>query len=127
MTIHRMDEAGDPSGDSTDVEVYTVPSAEDFRDNEGFPRLSDDKAASSHAYAKKVTFDTGNIRFYAKTGKHGKFFNPVGLYSEGNMSRRMKGISEWIFRPVSEKAFHHYINFLKTNNTAWLSNAEREV
>ena len=66
MTIHRMDEAGDPNGDSTDVEVYTVPSAEDFRDNEGFPRLSDDKAASSHAYAKKVTFDKFLKQTYGK-------------------------------------------------------------
>jgi|TARA_R110002020_G_scaffold472149_1_gene699852 hypothetical protein len=110
------------------VKVYTVTSEEDFVDEEGFPCLNSEKKDRPEAFAKEVLFSTsGNIKYYLKRGKHGKLFNPKGLYSEGMSSRVRNGIPEWNFKPASKEAFKYYINFLKTKNEYWLSHAEREV
>lgn len=125
-SIFKMDESKDPEAEKV-AGIYTMIGKHEWLDEDGFPRLPEEKEDDPHAYAKSVTF--GNDTHYmAKRGKHGKLFNPFGMYTEGtaaNRSRHM-GRPEWNFQKMNEKAFNFYINFLKTKNTAWLHNAERE-
>ena len=127
MTISTTNENLEEDNEAV-VKVYTITSEEDFVDEEGFPCLDSDKKDSSEAFAKEVLFSTsGNVKYYLKRGKHGKLFNPMGLYSEGMSGRARNGIPVWNFKPASKEAFKYYINFLKTKNEYWLSHAEREV
>ena len=116
----------------SDTAVYTVSGSHDFIDEDGYPRLedlSDKKAEDRHEAHAKFSPDGGKIKFFAKIGKHGRLYNPIGMYSEGTSARNVKhaGRPEWVFRQVTKKVFDYYIQFLKTKNAAWLSNAEREV
>ena len=107
----------------SDTAVYTVSGSHDFIDD-----LSDKKAEDRHEAHAKFSPDGGKIKFFAKIGKHGRLYNPIGMYSEGTSARNVKhaGRPEWVFRQVTKKVFDYYIQFLKTKNAAWLSNAERE-
>lgn len=115
----------------SDTAVYTVSGSQDFVDEDGYPRLedlADKKAEDRHEAHAKTAPDGNKIKFFAKIGKHGRLYNPIGMYSEGTSARNVKhaGRPEWVFRQVTKKVFDYYIQFLKTKNAAWLSNAERE-
>lgn len=114
------------------VVTYTVTGKQDFLDEEGFPRLSDTadkKAEERHEAYAKILPDKGKQKFFAKIGRHGRLYNPIGMYSEGTSARHVKhaGRPEWEFREITRKVFNYYIQFLKTKNTAWLNNAERQM
>tara|TARA_R100000995_G_scaffold82725_2_gene57059 strand:+ start:469 stop:861 length:393 start_codon:yes stop_codon:yes gene_type:complete len=107
--------------------LYTIHGKHDFIDNSGFPRVEDaDKGAYIHA--KEIVLDKSK-RYYVKVGKHGRLFNPIGIYSEGSEYKKSNhtGNKEWKLRKTNKKSFELYKNFLKTKNTAWLLNAEREM
>jgi|TARA_Y100000310_G_scaffold207268_2_gene207740 hypothetical protein len=110
-------------------DLYSIMGKHDWLDEEGFPRLNSENVDAAQVHAKVVKDSNRNPKFYAKRGRHGRFFNPIGLYSEGTEYKQTRhaGHPEWELKSVSQKAFSFYINFLKTKNTAWLSNAEREV
>lgn len=105
---------------------YTVIGKHDFIDFDNRPRSN---AESSEILAKKTITDNGNYRYYLKVGQHGKLFNPIGLFSEGNNKKFNSkfGKKEWNFKEVNQEIFNMYINFLTTKNTAWLNNAERAM
>lgn len=111
--------------------VYTMSGKQDFLDEDGYPRLNDlsgKKAEDRHEAHAKVLPDGDKTKFFAKIGRHGKLYNPIGMYSEGTSAKHVKhaGRPEWVFREVTKKVFDYYIQFLKTKNAAWLNNAERE-
>ena len=116
------------------VHVYTFSGEQDFFDDDGFPMIDlgedfdDDFFQEEDAYAIKISKGR-KINYYVKRGKYGKLFNPIGMYSEGRKGQQMRhaGRPEWRFEPTNEKIFNYYINFLKTKNSAWLNNAEREI
>ncbi len=121
-----------PDSSNTVTEVYTFWGDHEFEDTMGFPKLSlqknKDVFSMQNAYAVKIS--KGNkTNYYVKRGKYGKLYNPIGLYSEGNVTKQntRHGQSQWSLKTTSEKVFNYYINFLKTKNSAWLNNAEREV
>ena len=103
---------------------YTIFGKHDWLDDEGFPRVNEE---APDAYAKSISgnFET---KFFVKRGRYGKLYNPIGLYSEGTANKQLRhaGKPEWEFKKETEKVFNFYINFLKTKNSAWLNNAERE-
>lgn len=114
------------------VQVYTYWGEHEYLDEDGYPMLNiediEDVFNSTDAYA--IKFIRGaKTNYYVKRGKHGRLYNPIGMYSEGNSKKQLKhaGKPEWNFNPTNEKIFNYYINFLKTKNAAWLNNAEREV
>ena len=124
-----------PSETETDVThedvgtlLYTAFGKQDWLDEGGFPRADLEGFDPAQVHAKAVKGDE-RTKFYVKTGRHGKFFDPAGLYSEGTeyKQKRHAGKPEWELKNVSQKAFDFYINFLKTKNTAWLRNAERAI
>lgn len=78
--------------------------------------------------AKRITINSKS-KYYIKVGAYGKIYNPMGLYSEGTSNKFLAkaGKNAWEFTEVNSKVFDMYINFLRTKNQAWLSNAEREM
>lgn len=115
--------------------VYTIFGKHDDVDQDGKPIIfdveyEDDSTLIAErrdeAYAKVVVGQDRN-RYYVKQGPHGKLFNPVSLYAKGTETRKRAGESVWKYREVNKKVFDLYTQFLKTKNTAWLTNAEREV
>jgi hypothetical protein len=115
------------SADNTTL-LYAFYGKHDWLDDDGFPRLANDSFDSSQVHAKLMNTKSRK-KYYIRTGKYGKPFNPIGLYSEGTeyKQRNHTGKPAWDLKPVAKKAFEFYINFLKTKNIAWLRNAEREL
>jgi len=110
--------------------VYTMIGNQDYVENE-YPCLeltSTEAEESPDAHAMSI--EIGNrAKYYAKRGRHGKLFNPIGMYSEGMASKRLghAGKLEWRFIEIKKRAFEFYRDFLKTRNLAYLNNAEREL
>ena len=112
---------------SKTVDVFTISGKHTEKDSEGFPRLDEDQQDHHEAYAKRIKI--GNrIKYYVKRGRYGKLYNPIGMYSEGTSKKQVRhaGRPEWEFKETNEDVFRKYINFLRTKNTAWLHNAERD-
>ena len=120
-----------------EVVIYTMFGKHHELDSQKYPLLFDIKyedgqievaEESLDAFAKMTHF--GNqTRYYIKAGSGGHFFNPLGMYEGAghNNNRKRLGRSEWNFIEVPHKCFKLYLNFLKTKNRAFLTNAEREV
>ena len=104
--------------------LYTIFGKHEWLDDEGFPRMNKE---THDAHAKSIVGGS-KTRFFIKRGRYGKLYNPIGMYSEGTEKKQLRhaGRPEWEFREETEKVFNFYIQFLKTKNSAWLSNAERE-
>ncbi len=103
---------------------YTMIGDHDYIDEEKNPlaNTENDKVVAKRLVGMKT-------RYFVKSGPHGKLFNPIGLYSEGHGNRFIakSGKNLWAFKEVNNKVFDLYVSFLKTKNTAWLTNAEREM
>lgn len=116
--------------------VFTMAGKEDDTDENNNPVLWDLEYEDSNevvlaedrneAYAKVVESDTGRA-YFIKRGNNGHFYNPIGLYSEGNSDKKRLGLNEWKFERVNRKVFDFYLSFLRSKNKAWLVNAEREA
>ena len=111
---------------------------EPVADDKGFPLLYDIQNNKTgkitpaeelkNAYAK-VTYTGTKARYYVKRSGSGKFFNPIGTYTEGRHTKQLRhaGKAEWEFKEVNNRVFINYLNFLRSRNLAWLLNAEREA
>ena len=111
--------------------IYTVFGKQDYLENNKYPcvKMESKKAQESmDAYAMKITVGA-RTKYYAKRGKHGRLYNPIGMFSEGMARKRLghAGRLEWKFIEIGEKAFRFYRDFLRTKNIAYLHNAEREL
>jgi len=111
--------------------VYTITGKQEYLENDQYPciKLDAEKAQESpDAFAMKITIGQ-RTKYYAKHGKHGRLYNPVGMFSEGMASKRLghAGKLEWKFTEISERVFNFYKDFLRTKNIAYLNNAEREL
>lgn len=117
----------DKNKDTTQTlnKYYTLIGKHSNIDEDGFPTVDDDNLS---AFAKKIS-SNGKSRYFIKVGTHGKIYNPIGLYSEGTSNKFLAraGKKAWDFKEVNSKVFDMYINFLKTKNVAWLTNAQREL
>ena len=111
--------------------VYTLTGKQDYLENDQYPCIKLD-AESAHespnAFAMKITIGE-RVKYYVKRGKHGRLFNPIGMFSEGMATKRLghAGRLEWRFIDIGERAFKFYRDFLRTKNIAYLHNAEREL
>ena len=111
--------------------IYTVTGKQDYLDDEIYPCIKmESKTAveSPDAFAMKITVGK-QTKYYAKHGKHGRLYNPIGMFSEGMAQKRLghAGRLEWKFIEIGEKVFQFYRDFLRTKNIAYLHNAEREL
>lgn len=115
----------DKNEETYQYQYYTIFGQHSSFDDDGNPLCLD--AKKSYAY-KRINSESNAESYYIKVGLHGKIFNPMGLYSEGKENKFLSkiGKNEYSFTKVNQKVFDMYLNFLRTKNTAWLSNAERE-
>lgn len=106
-------------------ELYTIVGLEEFLDDNNTPRLSND---SELVFAKKTLRKDGTIKYTLKLSNSGKLYNPVSMYGKEQETTFLNRVcrSNNKFIEVNQKVFDWYIQFLKTKNTAWLNNAERE-
>lgn len=107
------------------VEYYTVSGQEDFFDDDQIPRANSD---CNKVYAKKTIRDNGTVRYSIKLSLNNKLYDPTMQHE----TKRTKSFldstvrDENRFKNVSPSVFNLYLTFLKTKNTAWLHNAQRE-
>ena len=79
--------------------IYTITGKEDYLEDKKYPCVESDSETAKEspiAFAMKITIGK-RTKYYAKRGKHGRLFNPVGMFSEGMASRRLghAGRLEW--------------------------------
>jgi hypothetical protein len=112
--------------DILDIEYYTISGQEEFIDNNGFPRLSSD---IEKAVAKKTIKNGAPPKYSIKIGINNKLSNPISIYGKEKQSAFLDSVcrANNRFVDVNLKTFELYLNFLKTKNTSWLYNAEREM
>ena len=113
---------------------YTLQGDEDYIDDSGYPRLDKDgHKVFAKCIKNKPSKNFGGelqYRFYIKTDPNKIIINPIKKYSiEKSKSTFLNKTckSEDIFTEVSESIFNQYMNFLKSKNTKWLNNAQREI
>ena len=114
-----------PVNTSSTEYYYCIFGEHDFIDDQNNPRMNKE---SPKTLAKYVDGEI-STRYLIKVGAHGRIYNPMGMYSEGNESRFLAkiGKNEWSFKSVNKDIFDKYVNFLRTKNIAWLNNAERDM
>lgn len=105
---------------------YTCFGEQEWLDDDGYSRVGKD---SDKIYAQSKLTPDGSVHYFVKANKYGKLFSPSGMYTEGQHKRfnKVLGAQEFQFKKVNLRVFELYTSFLKTKNSAWLSNAEREM
>lgn len=105
---------------------YTIKGHEDFVDYENNPRQ---KQENWNTQAKSITKTDGSIHHYIKITGNGKPFNPSEEYMNVRSALLLKTIGKTTaeFKEVNHRVFIMYLSFLRTKNTAWLHNTEREM
>lgn len=106
-------------------EYFCLHGLQDYFDAQGFPRCKED---NKNILAKKIARLDNSIRHMIRISKDGQLHNPVSIYDDETHQPNKSYINNNSvkFKRVSSKVFEMYLNFLKTKNTAWLHNAERE-
>lgn len=110
-----------------ETEYYTAPDQEDFVDVSGLPRTNNPN--NKHIVAKKIIKVDSQPKYSIKIGINNKLLNPLSIYGKDKDSSFLDTVcrANDRFIDVNLKAFELYLNFLKTKNSSWLYNAEREL
>lgn len=115
-------------------EYYTLLGNHDFIDEDGFPRITD--PTSKNIFAKclrnKMTKSFGSynqFRFYIILSPDNKPFNPLPkeTISDGNKFINKVCKDPVTFKEVNQTVFQKYLEFLKSKNTRWITDIEREL
>jgi len=115
-----------------DVVVYTMSGENDYLDDSNNPILFSTKDIEAedrdNAYAKTIRVNDNNLKYFVRRDSSGKFFDPIGMYSEKNHNklRHHTQDRQWEWVEVNVKSFEYYLRYLTTRNKAHLINAERE-
>lgn len=107
-------------------EFYTLKGKEDYTDNDQNPRQREENIDTQ---AKLIYRADGQPRHYIKIAGDGKPYNPISEYANVKTSFLLRtiGKNKSQFKEVNNAVFTMYLNFLKTKNTVWLHNTEREM
>lgn len=120
----------------TEVKYYTIPKHQNYQDENGYSRSETDNnqvfaIASKEAKGKNILQKTANrFRYYVKIEPDKSLHNPFDGYSTKVKNKSFIDRvcrSENSFMEVNESIFNKYINFLKTQNNKWLTDASREI
>lgn len=122
---------------SSETKYYTKKGYETFVDEDDSPRLTTD---CERVFAKSVknkpskNFSDRNrlaTSYYIKSTPNKILYNPLDNFSiDPKVARSFVNKvckSELMFLEVSESIFNMYLNFLKTENSKWLTKAQREI
>lgn len=108
--------------------VYTLQGWHDYIDESEYPLLCDVKDMESKDREKALAMQVDGD-FFIKTNNSGHFYNPHNPLLGGTHAHKdtKTGKPVWQWRRVNKVAFQHYIYFLKTKNSLYLVNAERNI
>lgn len=120
------------------TEAYCLVGHEDFTDDKGNPRITNDQDNRVMAIAipnkpsKHMINTQMQYRFYIRMNNDETIHNPVPIASTVKdkkpfdfINNTCKGGSS--FKEVSQSVFDKYVTFLKTKNNRWLNAAQREL
>lgn len=105
-------------------ELYTIIGKEDYIDKNNNPRL---KQTNDTVLAKKLYRDNGSYKLMIMCNAQNKPMDPNNELGETNSTVGLSYRHKKRFVTVNQKAFEHYLSFLRTGVKAWLLNAEREL
>lgn len=116
---------------------YTKQGQESYIDEDNNYRLSTDcPQVYAKAIRKRLSKSFSGDRnlayaFYIKTDPSRNLYNPMDLHTiEPKLKKSFINKvckSELVFTEVTESIFIKYLTFLRTSNTKWLSEAQREI
>ena len=110
-----------------ETEFYTILDKQDFIDEAGLPRASNEN--NKDIVAKKIIKNGSQPRYSIKLGIDNKFSNPMSIYGKEKQSSFLDTVcrANNKFIDVNLRTFELYLKFLQTKNMSWLYNAEREM
>jgi len=127
------------SDNKYETKLYTLPTFATFTDEDDNPRLSiDNDKVFAKAVKNKLSknFNEPNrvgFSYYIKAQPNRILYNPQEFYSIDSSNKSTFSFinkickNELVFQEVPESVFNKYINYLRTSNTKWLTDAQREV
>lgn len=96
----------------------------DFIDENNNPRIREEQ--DIRVMAKEKFRSNNSIKYLIRTDNIKHFYNPLSPLSENNKFNLYSNTDQIHFKEVSKSVFDMYIVFLRTLNTSWIRNAERE-
>jgi len=117
---------------------YTITGSEDYIDESGFPRLEKD---SDKVYAKcslsqkpkhivsttNLGVDKDSYKYYIAKNANNEAYNPNDTYQpKSNFINTVCKDSDRLIK-VNQYIFDKYINFLKTSNSQWIKQINRDL
>lgn len=110
----------------TYVDLFDQNDKSEYLDENSNIRVPED---SKKVLARKIQRDDGSIKYSIKLDSTARLFNPGSIFNTDKHSTFLDTVCRRSnkFKDVSEKTFSMYLKFLKTKNTAYLHNAEREM
>ena len=134
MNIHKI------KNDTQESSYYTLIGNEDFLDNNGNPcKKNMDNSVCAKAVKNKLpkafrsnsfNNDTIGYSFYIKVLPNKTIYNPIQLHSiKSSKPSFIDSVCKdnVKFLEVNQMIFEKYISFLRTKNTQWLTEAQREI
>ena len=133
MNIHKIKDT------NTESFYYTLSGYEDFLDDKGNPSK---QSLDSNVYAKAVknklpkafqanTFNNmAGFSYYIKASPNKVLYNPIKVHSSNTTKPSFIDSvckTDKAFIEVNQTIFDKYLTFLKTKNTQWLTEAQREI
>ena len=115
---------------------YTIDSDKEYVDDNGFFRLSTENnkvfaKAIKEVRSKDILQRSPNYyKYYVKCSPNKTLHDPFPIYSSSvNRSSFVDKVckSENSFIEVNQSVFNKYINFLKSGQKQWLTEAQREL
>jgi hypothetical protein len=120
-----------------DLKFYTTKNHSEFQDAQGFYRTKEDNdtvfaKAIRDKLSKNITNQTRYYSYYIKASPNRILHDARNLYVAEKSEENHSYINSVCksgqdFIQVSEAVFIKYLNFLQTENTQWLNQAQREV
>lgn len=109
-----------------DDQFFGLLANKDFIDSDNNPRINDEN--NKHILAKIKYKKDNSPRYLIRIDETKKIYNPFSSLPENKSIKLLHSISSdaYLFKEVNKKCFDFYLTFLKTSNTSWILNAERE-
>lgn len=98
----------------------------DFIDKDNNPRIKDEEDVRVLAKIKVKNDDVP--KYLLRVNNFKKIYDPSSDLSENKTSENLfqENKDSINFKEVNKKTFDFYLSFLRTMNTSWIRNAERE-
>jgi hypothetical protein len=119
-----------------ETKYYTIAEGSDYVDDNGYPRSENDglkvyaKAVKETKKKNILDRSPSYFKYYVRIEPNRSLHDPYGGHSVKTDSRsfvdRICKI-ENTFMEVNHSVFDKYINYLKTQNNKWLTDARREI